>query len=369
MTDSKVTYSSRPYRDGDENAINSLYQAVTGRARSLEQFKWQWLSAPGGIGEMWLIEAQYPSGETKLIGHHGVMPVRFTYKANDLLFGKTENTMVLPEFRQKILYPRFEKRFAQQYEHRFHALFSTTGPGPAIRQREAQGYTAQKSWIELEHAAWPFGSLAKMLRRVQWHENLVSRSLQAIRPISQPGKGVQVHFLSSDEAKVESVFEDYWKEARQYWGIAPRRDKKDLCWRFWENPYHTHETILLEDRGTVLGVAVVHHVQPLFVRLLDVSFVRPNVEILNRCMEQLMYSIFRHYRCKIISFLMTEDMLTADLNGAFRKHFRSSFIRKLTNANQNAALKMPRKLTASGKGLGLTDGEWAITPIVAEGRV
>ncbi len=116
-------YSYRPYTSGDEKSINDLYAKITGRIRSKAAYFWQWQNAPGGKGEVWVIEAELPNGQKMLIGHHGIMPVRFSYGQDDLLFGKTENTFVHPDFRSKILYPRFERRFAYHYENRFHALF------------------------------------------------------------------------------------------------------------------------------------------------------------------------------------------------------------------------------------------------------
>ena len=119
-----LEYRFRPYEPGDADSINNLYFEITGNSRTLDQFEWQWLNAPGGCGEIWLIEAVDASGASQLIGHHGIMPIRFTRGDEDLLFGKTENTMLLPAYRDKILYPRFEKRFAEHYEGRFDALFS-----------------------------------------------------------------------------------------------------------------------------------------------------------------------------------------------------------------------------------------------------
>lgn len=63
------------------------------------------------------------------------MPIRFTCADEDLLFGKTANTMLLPEYRDMLLYPRFEKRFAEHCEGRCDARFSTVGHPAAIRQR------------------------------------------------------------------------------------------------------------------------------------------------------------------------------------------------------------------------------------------
>ncbi|MCT7655663.1 GNAT family N-acetyltransferase [Oceanimonas sp. NS1] len=98
-------YSYRRYKPGDEVAINELYFKVTGRRRTPAQYSWQWLEAPEGVGEIWLIEATDEHGNTKLIGHHGIMPLAFTNKETELLFGKTENTMVLPEYRKRFYIP------------------------------------------------------------------------------------------------------------------------------------------------------------------------------------------------------------------------------------------------------------------------
>ena len=123
----KEEFRYRQYEDGDAAEINRLYADITGKSRSLQEFEWQWLKAPGGEGDIWLIEAVNHDGEKNLIGHHGIMPIRFSRGEENLLFGKTENTMVRAEYRRRILYPRFERRFAGVYEARFDALFSTMG--------------------------------------------------------------------------------------------------------------------------------------------------------------------------------------------------------------------------------------------------
>ena len=106
-------FSYRSFFDGDVESINLLYKLVTKRQRSNKQFIWQWLKSPAGPGDIWLI---FDKSKNLLIGHHGIMPIRFTNKKQNLTFGKTENTMVLPEYREKILYLRYEKKFKNFYE-------------------------------------------------------------------------------------------------------------------------------------------------------------------------------------------------------------------------------------------------------------
>lgn len=131
-------FTIRQFQFGDVGDIKQLYEHVTGCTRSREQYLWQWHQSPSGSGDIWLIHDS--EDDHKLIGNHGVMPIRFTRGNTNLLFGKIENTMVLPEYREKILYPRFELKFKRDYENRYDALFSTMGPSPAIRVRKAMGY-------------------------------------------------------------------------------------------------------------------------------------------------------------------------------------------------------------------------------------
>src|SRR5690606_5598128 len=157
-------------------------------------------------------------------------------------FGKTENTMVLPEYRTKILYPRFEKRFAAEYEPRYHALFSTMGPAAAIRQRKALGYEATQCWLQLEHAAEPLGSLVRLSQHPRL--GIIQKSTALLLKLSVTSllpEGVEV--LSGQEAISEPFFQDYWANSQCNWGVAPSRAPADLAWRYWNNPYSDHYAI------------------------------------------------------------------------------------------------------------------------------
>lgn len=279
------TFSARPYREGDADAINALYQAVTGIARTPEQFAWQWLKAPAGPGEIWVIEAAAENGETRIIGHHGLMPLAFSHAKQDLLAGKTENTMVHPDYRRKILYPRYEKRFLNEYSDRFDLLFSTIGPMAALRQRKALGYDASRRWQRYEWALRP-GAMAALGAGLAGNTQQFSQS--SILQLAEPGlrlaaKGASVlprkqlgdasalTALDAATAKAHPFFEAFWAEARAEYPLTPRRDRADLAWRFWDNPDLTTTTLICdESAGMPRGYAVVHRYHKLAWRLDDI---------------------------------------------------------------------------------------------------
>lgn len=364
----KIQYSHRQYRPGDEDAINTLYFRVTGRTRTREQWAWQWLQAPAGAGDMWLIEATHPDGRVELIGHHGIMPIRFTSGDNDLLFGKTENTMVLPEYRQKILYPRFERRFAKEYETRYHALFSTMGPAAAIRQRKAMGYTAENHWLNLEHAYWPWGSFVRAaqhprLAKLQKLANLL------FQPNFNKHMPEGVVLLTAKEAREDEFLKSYWNNARKNWGVSPSRAAEDLAWRYWDNPYSARYAVIVRHPSVGSALIIIEHSAPGVAKIEDFSTEKPCSKALVKAIELAMLAVKNRLNVRVITCGLTSDTLTVQELAALHKVFRSSLISKLYQKFRPSAQSfMPRKVTEKGLESGLSNKSWGITMAITEGR-
>ena len=354
------TYSYRPYRPGDECAINELYYQVTGRRRTAAQFSWQWLEAPEGIADMWLIEATDDEGNVKLIGHHGVMPIAFSSGNTDLLFGKTENTMVLPEYRRRIIYPRFEKRFSKSYEEKYDALFSTMGPTAAIRQRKAMGYEFPVKWESVRCSTNGFFSETLFLVK-----NFMKKAFKIHRSLRRSYEILHRHgMLKDEEAENNVFFRDFWQQSRSNFCIAPRRNKEDLAWRFFHNPHKSHLTLVM-DEGDVKGYCIISLSQKLAGEALLEDFcVQSNLSkhaaiLLDRLCTKLENA--RIYSLKVIC---TEDSEISKYNLIDeRKMLILSLIQEFKNKPKKV---MPRKIVNAKDGL-LNVG-WDVTAIVLEGR-
>lgn len=367
---SDIHYRWRAYDAGDETAINDLYLRITGRTRTSEQWAWQWQQAPGGTGDIWLIEAVHPDGCVELIGHHGIMPVRFTLGPTDLLFGKTENTMVLPEYRKRILYPRYEQRFAARYEPRYHALFSTMGPAEAIRQREALGYTASHSWMRLEKSSYVWRVFARVLAR--FPNGCPERAIKALvrsSPNTKLPSGVDI--LTNREARSNSFMRNYWKHARNSWGVSPRRDVEDLAWRYWNNPYTEYYAVIVQNLqvGSGVGIAMQGPNAGHWV-LVDFSIEKPCAKLFEYALNAVAQGLRKRFGCKIISFSFTDDSVSGFYMSTVQQAFGERSVRGQKHAvNRTSARYMPRKVTSKGAAIaGLTLGGWDITGAVFEGR-
>lgn len=355
----KITY--RRYQDGDVPAINDLYFHVTGRRRTIEEHAWQWLSSPAGESEMWLIEAEHENGQKELVGHHGVMAVAFTYRGIPVRVGKTENTMVLPEYRDKLLYPRFERLFLGEYQNRFHALFSTVGPAPAIRLRKAMGYEVKQRWVGIYVGTEPFLSIDLVSEgRARSPRDLRGRIRAAG---SATIGGARVICLDGSESVFD--FDRFWYQVSPCYGLTPARTRANLEWRFWSNPYVQHHTLKLDDeaRGTAIAIVSVRNGYVLHVD--DLYCERP---------ERLGY-FFRLLSCwaaKLLGLRTLASETTTDSFGYFSacKPRMISWAHRV--AGRTDALQdrfMPRKVTSLGRAAGINPEEaWYVTPFYFEGR-
>ena len=368
-------YRYRRFRDGDAAGINRLYEEITGRRRSIPQFEWQWLRAPGGAAEIWLIDAIVADREPKLIGHHGIMPIRFTNGKDDLLLGKTENTMVLPEYRSRILYPRFEKRFAAEYEGRFAALFSTTGPPEAIRQRRALGYRFSATWTR---ARFPTSkaATARLLYRTVLRRVFGSRATPAdagrvedgIR-VPRAGAPRTLRALSDEEAAKDAFFDTFWSRHRSRYGLTPRRDRDDLEWRFWSNPYSRHITLVSDTAAEDAGYVIIRRnkAERHSVLIEDLVPGDPDVPGFSRLLESAL-SWMRENGIAWADFSTTADPgVAASLAEAMspRNIYND---RLLSRFRKDSTAHMPRKITATGSAAGLDTAGWYVTPMLSEGR-
>lgn len=370
----KISY--RQYRKGDEEKINNLYFQVTGRRRSIDQFRWQWLDAPGGQGEIWLIEYENSNGDLLLVGHHGVMPLRFSAGNVNLMFGKTENTMVLPEYRKKILYTRFEQRFLKQYEPRFNATFSTMGPSAAIRLREALGYTAENYWITYD---WPLRVGATLdLLAAKVGRNTASSGCKSFTILANtiskifhkiPKKTqcypVPLVELTQDQALNSPFFDTFWDNARLGYSITPRRDKIDLNWRFWSNPYAGYVT-LISDRSPYGDAYAILKQVDVNIYQLDDFICFPNTKNHKNAM---LFSVC-NWVCdsggSILRFVTTSDSTdhVADDTGLSNLNEKLPFSLRKTQK-----CYMPRRLNKHAENYEfIRDIPWDVNPFVFEGR-
>ncbi|MFG1491193.1 hypothetical protein ABMA58_18230, partial [Oceanospirillum sp. HFRX-1_2] len=166
------------------------------------------------------------------------------------------------------------------------------------------------------------------------------------------------------EAIKDPFFDQYWSSVRGEAGIAPRRNKSDLKWRFWDNPYNNYQTLVFDNAYGNKGYLIINTTDPYYFRLDDFFFSDLK---LNHWIEifETVKSWSRSKGAILLSHLTTENAYEVNCLEALRESFKegiflSSPLKRIQERNQ----VMPRCILNSE----LHNKNWNITPIIMEGR-
>jgi hypothetical protein len=347
-----MKFRTRRFQPRDEAELNALFNAVAGLSwsrppRTLDVMRWEWYHSPGGAVDSWVIETEDVSGMWRIVGHHGLCPLRFTLGEHDLLCAKTINTMVAPEYRAKFLYLRFEKECLTEADARFDATYSIA-PG-TTRLRSALGYEGSSKWIWLERGIQSHVSIDRLLARLAFKYpcNCWIRVRRVLASISAPaGRKWPFELMehSSEQAMRASFFLDFWKEARQNAGMAPRRDVRDLTWRFWKHPgYPCCSTLVHAWPGGGGAYCIVNMSNPWAFYLEDIFLAPPRPDLLDTLLDSLFVWCAQR-GAFLLRFSTTLDGQPPELLEVFIRKMHMHPLQRFRRS-----MELPRRFSALGK--------------------
>ena len=331
-------FRTRRMTPDDAPAFNDAYNRLgVAPFRPLGEMQQIWQGGPGGPVKSWIVEADDGAG-WQLIGHHGLCPVRFTMGARDLLFAKTVNSFLLPDFRSRFVYLRFEQRCLAEVEREFDATYTLAQY--AVRMRTALGYDTGTLELDLEQGLCLPEVLPRLLMRMIWRFPHIG----ALRPwhlLPRPKSSLVLTALDDATARHSRFFSDFWDEARTTAGLAPRRDAADLAWRFWERPSRRATLTHTWPCGT-RGYGIVGTSDGLHFTLEDIFLSAPRPDLL----EALLVSILAWCADKgglMLSFMTTAESHTPQMLAVCRKQLGESLSR------QHQGQHVSRRLTTLGR--------------------
>jgi hypothetical protein len=330
----------------DEPIVNDLFNGLvkgTLPPRPLDVMHRIWHEGPAGPVLSWVVETRETHGGWRIIAHHGLCPIRYTLGDKDLVFAKTVNSFLLPEFRGKFLYLRFEQRCLAQAEEFFDATYSLWSE--RARLRASLHYDLGLRSLSLERGLLSSGTLCRLLVRLAWHYPRLpawrmaqvlggarTRSLAPLRLVE----------FDSQAAMSSPFFATFWDEARLTAGLSPRRDAADLGWRFWKMPGARRTTLAHSWPEGVRGYCIIDHGNPLHFTLEDIFLTQPHPELL----QQFLDSIFAWCADRgalMLRFWTAAEGQPLDLMPVYRGNFGVSFSRRYPDG------PLPRRLTQRGR--------------------
>lgn len=363
-----TAFRTRRIEAGDEAELNAVFNRFTrhrfrGRTRSLEQMQWTWHQAPGGKADSWIVEAKAGSS-WNIVGHHALAPIRFTLGDEDWLCAKTMNSFLLPEYRDHFLYLRFEKECLEEAEQRFDATYSMAR-GTA-RLRRACGYEIEDTFLWLERGFQPHYLICRAVTYLAGVYSYRARVALA-RAIFSMGKApytphstIELTEITPDQAAASSFFWDFWTEARRDAGMAPRRDRADLEWRFWKRPQFVGSTLVFTGMAGDRAYFIVNTADPLFYSLEDFYMTCASGERLDSLMDAL-FDWCAMRGALSIKFMTSSRGLPAQWMEVILQKMRPFPIRR---SRLTPAADLPRRLTSRGKTKIAKLPAWNYTPIL-----
>lgn len=312
-----TSLASRLYQPGDEQGIVELYNSITGRNRTLDQHRWEWLHTPEGQGHIWVIT----EGASKIVGHHGLIPIRATYFGRSILLGKTENTIIHPKYKGTGIYFLYERRFLREAKEKFDILYTTSGEGTPAKLRKMLGYKPVGS-----HATYVKFTSFEAVRRYAdvifssiipnklprcssivlfgvtfpfliWHVHRNQRKLAPVR-------------IQSDIAfdNVADELDRFWLSNRRNYGITPERNSSFLRWRIASNPYCQYEILIARNNGDMVGYLIYRISKNRIPKgiVVDVVASRNDATIIN----SLLYDYIRVLRLRNVPVAMVPTILS-----------------------------------------------------------
>lgn len=357
-------FRTRPMEPDDESSFNSVFNSIVAGARPprpLHIMRHLWHDAPGGPVRSWLIEANDGNGAWEIVGHHGLCPVRFTMGDTDLTFAKTINTFLLPEFRNKFVYLRFERQCLEEVEQDFDATYTLTPV--AARPRAALGYETVAT-LGLEMGARPFGFGSRVLAHLErrhsnpvLHATAMAWASLSAKLFTRPELTLTEY--NRDTAADDPFFMDFWKRARPTAGLAPRRDIADLKWRFWNTAGAHRTTLAYAWPDGSRAYCVVNHTNRFRFVLEDIYLAVPSPAQLQQFIDAVR-DWCTNRGALMTNFLTTPESQPPPLLEIYRRNM------KLELSSRYRHSPMSRRLTANGRArIGPSWPSCNITAIVA----
>lgn len=342
-------FRTRRFEAADERELNETYVALMRHhmprfSRSLDVMRWLWYQAPGGPMESWVVEAQEPGGPWRIVGHHGICPIRCTLGERDLRCAKTNNTFLLPQYRSKFLYIRFEQQCLAEVRSRYHLIYSYGNQ--VSRLRKPLGYDAGEPWIWLEHgsryldfATCMFARIVNRYPRAPWTQIAHAWAKACVSMARKPD--FEWTELTAREAMDSVFFADFWQQARFEAGMSPRRDVEDLAWRYWLRPDSSFVTLVKSWDSGARAYCIVDTTQPFIYRLCDIFVTPMRPDLLEATLNTLFYWCARRGALTML-FNTASRGQAPQLMQVFFEHMRLAVMSRFRKQSQFSCYVSPK---------------------------
>lgn len=235
-----IPFAFRPYRPGDEQAINHAFNQVFRKARTLAEWRWKFLSTLGGPYVMLAVDPA-----EQVLAQYAAVPVRFQTPVGEVLAGHVVDVFSLPHARGGLAAGKAYLQAMAAFIERW------CGPGGFAL---CYGFPSERP-LKLGQRTGPYAQIpAQPVYRFSAHLTTSSPA--------------QLRRFRAAWGLVPTVFEELWQRHGSRYPFAGIRDAAYLRWRYNQHPRHRYEGLTLY-RGEAPVAAAILRVTPEVLALVD----------------------------------------------------------------------------------------------------
>ena len=248
------------YRDGDEEAVLTLFRTVFGKARSLEHWRWQFKANPYGGPFVSMARREH---DGLVVGSYSVMPVMLNVMGRSQLACQSVDTAVHPDHRGQRL---FETTASDCY-----AWCASAGLQAVVGFPNSSSYPGFMRTLGWRRIVFPdqyllrlgIGAALASRTRIPLLPSLADAAYRSRRRIGWSSRRALLRRLAGGELsfrthdRVPAKYEKLWDACRSLEVLSTWKDTKYFTWRYDQNPDHRFSYFTLERAsGEIAALAV-----------------------------------------------------------------------------------------------------------------
>lgn len=255
-------WTVRAYKEGDENGIFGLMEAVYtekkyDREKWMRWWRWMYMNNPAGVSRIWIA-----THGDKIVGHYPLIPTNMKIGNEIVIASQNIDLMTHPDYRHQGMFSTLEKK----------ALIESDKEGINV----TYGFPNESAYPGHLKSGWfdvcPMQVTFKPLNLENILKKGISNNLllkfctvmsrffiSIFYKTKKPSEvdGLVISKITSFDSRIN----DFWKKVSNDHKILTVRDKEYLNWRYFDGPDVDYTIFLAEKNKEICGYIVLRAVK------------------------------------------------------------------------------------------------------------
>ena len=243
----------RPYCEGDEEKILSLFLCEYGekRYRTMEWWQWRHKQNPAGDAIIWVVEKG-----SEIIGHFCYVPLKRKFFWQSVIVMRGGDALTKTEYRgQGIFSQLILKNLDDGQKRGWSFTMDLSGKNSYPGLIKTGSLDACKI-SKLVKVLYP-GKVSRVIKNemgtvIAIGVNIIGRIYQ-IRCFKRKNNVFEKDLILAEEKVFDESYDDFWERISQYLRIAIIRNSEYLNWRYRDNPVREYTIFAVRKHNQLLG--------------------------------------------------------------------------------------------------------------------